>query len=160
MWTVTINVGIFLAMYKYRRHTILGHFIIGFAVAFITLLFTFPVLLQITTPSTPPKKRNHYIIGYVIVSDIFLQVVLGCLCKLLNLCKVPSVVLYCMNKVHYFLGYSMTILCKFQVYNYIDQDHVFWILLAQDCLFFIMAIIRKMFFSKFIINDIASKYKK
>ena len=146
MWTVTINVGIFLAMYKYKRYTIFGHFIIGFAVAFITLLFTFPVLLKTTIPSAASKKKTHYIIGYVVVCAIFLQVVLGCLCKLLNLCKVPSVILYYMNKVHTILGYSMTILCKCQVYNFINQDHVFWILIAQDCLFFVMTIIRKIFF--------------
>jgi len=147
MWTVAINVGIVLAMYRHKRYTMFGHFLIGFGVAFITLLFSFPMLLNTPLSSVPPSKQIHIKVGYAIVGTIFLQVLLGCFCKLLNLCKVPSVVLYYMNKIHVVLGYLMTILCKFQVYYIIDQDHVFWMLLAQDCLFFIFTIIKKVFFS-------------
>lgn len=134
-------------MYKHKRYTMFGHFLIGFGVALVTLLFSFPMLLKTNLPVNSSPRKTHIIVGYVIVGTIFFQVILGCLCKLLNLCKVPSVVLFYMNKIHVYLGYLMTILCKFQVYYFIDHDHVFWILLGQDCLFFILTFIKKIFFS-------------
>ena len=83
------------------------------------------------------------VVGYLLVGAYFLQVVMGCLCKLLNLCKIPSVFLFYFNKTHAVLGYLFSILSKFQVYYYIEDNHVFWILLAQDLLFFFVVIFRK-----------------
>lgn len=146
MWTIAINIGIFLATYRYRKYAIFGHFLIGFGVAFITLLFTFPVFLNATIPSKSSRMRTHMVTGFVIVVAIFLQVVLGCLSKLLNLWKVPSVLLYYMNKTHVVLGYLLTILNKVQVYYYIEVNHRFWLLIAQDCLFLVLIVLRKLVF--------------
>jgi len=74
------------------------------------------------------------IVGYLLVGAYFLQVVMGCMCKLFSLCKISSVFMYYFNKTHGMLGYLFTILSKFQVYYYIDDNHLFWILLAQDIL--------------------------
>lgn len=141
-----INVGVFLAMYRYRKYTMFGHFIIGFGVVFVTLLFTFPIILDTKIPSAPSRYRTHQITGYTIVVAMFLQVVLGGASRLLSLCKFPSVGLYYMNKTHLVLGYILLALNKFQVYYYIRVDYRFWLLIGQDCLFLIFLIARKMFF--------------
>jgi hypothetical protein len=86
------------------------------------------------------------VVGYLLVGGYLLQVVMGCFCKLFNLCKIPSVFLFYFNKTHGVLGYLFTIISKFQVYYYIDDNLVFWILLAQDILFFLIVIFRKLIF--------------
>ena len=88
------------------------------------------------------------VVGYLLVGAYFLQVVLGCLCKVLNLCRIPSVLLYYLNKTHGILGYLFTILSKFQVYSYIQRNRVFWILLAQKILFFLGMIWWKLMFPR------------
>ena len=52
-----------------------------------------------------------------------------------------------MNKTHVILGYCLAILCKFQYY-YItkSKDYVYYTLLAQDILFAVLIIIRKLTF--------------
>jgi hypothetical protein len=147
LWTVAINFAIFFAMYKYRKYTIFLHFVIGMGVSIITVLSSMPLLLKTTIPTTNNPTRIHMIVGIAILSVICLEVLLGCLSKILNLCKIPSVLLHYMNKVHAVLGYSLAILCKFQYY-YITKhkDLVYWILLSQDILFALLVIARKLTF--------------
>lgn len=147
IWTIAINVGIFLALYRYRKYTMIGHFIIGFAVACSTLIIAMPLLVDKPIPTTPSVRKDHFLIGIAIVAAIFLEVLLGALSKLLNFCKTPSLVIYWLGKVHRYLGYALTILCKFQVYYILDsKDKMNWFLLGQDILFAILLIVRKFYF--------------
>lgn len=113
----------------------------------VTALTSLPLLLKETIPSTHNPTRVHMIVGIAILSILFLEVLLGCLSKLLNIFKLPSVALHYMNKAHAVLGYCLAILCKFQYY-YItsNKDYVYYTLLAQDILFAVLIIIRKLTF--------------
>ena len=72
MWTIAINIGIFLATYKYRRYTIFAHFLIGLGVAIITILSAFPMLLKADLSNLRPNIRIHTLIGIAIIAAIML----------------------------------------------------------------------------------------
>jgi len=146
MWTIAINLGIFLALYKYRKYTIFGHFLIGLGVAATTLITSMPLLLAKPIPTKPSIQTTHVLIGIAIIAAIFLEVLIGCLSKLLNLCKAPSLLIYRLCKFHMYLGYALTILCKFQNYYIMKKTNLYWILLGQDILFFVLLVTRKLFF--------------
>ena len=146
LWTIVINLGIFMAMYKYRRYSMFLHFLFSLGVSAITIIYSVPLMIGKTIPTSGPIK-THIIIGIAILSLIVLEVILGCLCKILNLFKIPSVALHYMNKGHAIIGYSIAILCKFQYYYVeININYVYWTLLGQDILFAFMIIARKIWF--------------
>lgn len=116
MWTLAINFAVFFALYKYRRYTIFLHFLLGLGVATVTVVTSLPMVFEKSLPPLPGKHRTHYIIGVVVICLVVVEVAIGCATKLLNLCDTPSLVIYRLNKFHAVLGYSLMLLCKFQVY--------------------------------------------
>lgn len=147
MWTIAINIGIFLALYRYRKYSMVGHFLIGLGVACCTLITSMPLLLDKPIPTAPSVRTTHIYIGIAIVAAIFLEVVVGSLSKILNFFKTPSLLIYWLGKFHRYFGYALTLLCKFQVYYILKQSNkLYWILLGQDILFAILLIIRKFYF--------------
>lgn len=147
LWTIVINFSILLAMYKYRRYTMLLHFLFTLAIATVTIVYSFPLLLSKAIPANTSPLKAHMIVGIAILSLICLEVVLGCFCKALNLFKVPSVLLHYINKAHAVIGYSLAILCKFQYYYIVKKkNYVYWILLTQDILFAFLIVARKIYF--------------
>jgi hypothetical protein len=147
-WTVGINLAIFMALYKYRRYTMFLHFLGSLGVAATTIVYSLPLILERAIPAGNSPLRTHMIIGVAILSLIFLEVVLGCLCKVVNIFRVPSVLLHYMNKTHLVAGYSLALLCKFQYYYIAKQkDYVYWLLLGQDILFAVLIAARKIWFA-------------
>ena len=51
IWIISINIGIFLVHYKYRPIWMFAHVLIGFGVAFITLLFAIPIIQRFSIPA-------------------------------------------------------------------------------------------------------------
>ncbi len=98
LWTIAINFAILMAMYKYRRYSMFLHFLISLGVSATTIVYSLPLMIEKAIPSKNSPMRTHMMIGIAILSLIFLEVILGSLCKILNLFKIPSVVLHYMNK--------------------------------------------------------------
>lgn len=147
MWSIAINIGIFLALYRYRRYTMVGHFIIGFVVGCSTLITSMPLVLDIPISTIPEDKRANFLIGIAIIAAVFVVIAIGALSKLLNFCETPSLVILWIGRVHKLLGYGLTILCKYQVYLLVKQsDSLYWIIMGQDILFILLLIIRKIYF--------------
>ena len=130
-----------------------AHVIIGFAVAFITLLFAIPIIQQFSIPASETVNmiQRHYIIGVVLMALIILQVVMGFISNILKRVKNSSTTaIFAFNTAHKYVGYVLVFLAKFQVYFILDTngDHPdrFWIYLGIDISSFIALIIRKVFF--------------
>jgi hypothetical protein len=137
-----------LALYKYRRYAIVGHILIGLAVCAFTIVTSVPLYFSINMATAKPLKRTHMLIGIAILIAIALQIISGAMSKLLDCCRTNSVVIYYMNKSHMVLGYLLTILCKFQNYYIMKRTTLWYVLFGIDILFFIMLIIRKLWFPK------------
>jgi hypothetical protein len=147
LWTIAINFIIFFALYNYRKYAILIHMVGGLGIAITSFILSLPILFQTDFPDTVSVARTHYIIGTTIMILILIQAVLGILGKLLNVFKIASLHIYRINKIHLFLGYTLALLCKVQIYLIMSTDQAkYWGFLAQDIAFVLLFTIRKIYF--------------
>ena len=87
-----------------------------FSIAMFTLITSIPLL---GIPShTKPAFMHHMVLTMtnVILVLMFLEVIIGIGAKLLIFWKIKSVPQYKINKVHKWLGYFLTLLCKILSY--------------------------------------------
>ena len=156
LWSFVIDLAVFVVLYKYRPLWMFAHVIIGFGVAFVTLLFALPILRQNGIPETENafKLQRHFIIGTVILAIVFLQVIMGITANVMKMIKTSSTVgIYFFNTFHKYLGYCLLILSKFQFFLILDHNgnhpSLFWTLLAIDIVMFLLFVAQKIWFPTF-----------
>ena len=119
LWTIIIDISIFFALFKLKAFNIYIHAAIALFVSLSTLITSFPTLVNRGIPAKENKyyTQRHYIIGVIILSLIIVEVVLGAISKIMQLIRYSHPYpIYCMNILHKYLGYGLTILCKIQIF--------------------------------------------
>lgn len=125
LWTFVIDIGIFFALYKYRKYSLFLHIAIGLFVALTTLITSLPILIAEGIPSTEDEsyEQRHFIIGFVIIIFILIQVVIGLVSRILQF--IPwssSLLIYLLNMTHKYLGYGFLVIAKLQVFLILQLD--------------------------------------
>lgn len=149
LWSFVIDLAVFVVLYKYRPLWMISHVIIGLGVAFVTLLFTFPIYQVEGLPQleTADHMRRHIILGLVMMSIVLVQILFGIASTVLKaLPKGSAYGIYISNRVHRYMGYFLVVLAKVQIYLKMDQDGTFWALLVVDLLLMVTFIIQKLVF--------------
>ena len=119
LWTVVIDLSVILVIYKFRAFSSYFHAIIGLFVGLTTLISSFPILIDKGIPSKENEiyMQRHFIIGLICLIIILIQLLLGLLTKTLQLIsRSHPYHIYFINTCHKYLGYSLLILCKIQVF--------------------------------------------
>ena len=150
--TFTIDIGIFFAIYQYRKYSVFFHAIVSTACMLVTLVTS----LQILVPSSIPAEkywRTHTIIGIVITIAIAVQIVCGIIARALPCLRnrSSSYTIYIIARIHKTLGYLLVILCKVQTYMALEhagENLKFWVLLAIDGILCLLFVVRKITMKK------------
>jgi hypothetical protein len=116
IWSIAIDITIFLAFYKYRPYAQWLHVLGGIICAALTLTTSLPTLLELPTLSPNDPHYYHYVIGIMLYIMMFSQIILGGLSRVFRLVStIKSIYIYRINKVHMVLGYTLAVLAKMQV---------------------------------------------
>ena len=119
LWSFTIDLAVFLVLYKHRLAWFFMHVIIGLGVSFLTLLLAIPILLQLGIPQQENNdfSQRHAIIGAIIITVILAQVLMGFASNIMKQIRWSSpMALLIMNTGHKYTGYGLLILAKIQVF--------------------------------------------
>ena len=155
IWTVSVNVAVFVVLYKYRPLWMIAHTILAGAIVFMTLLFAIPILRANGIPNADKYNyQRHYIIGVVILVLVCLQTLLGILSSVMKMMKSsPTIGIFASNTIHKYFGYVLLFLGKFQMYYILDNNgnhpDKFWGLFASDVIFFLLFVAQKIYFPTF-----------
>lgn len=150
--TFTIDIGVFFAIYQYRKYGSFIHAFISSACMLITLVTS----LQILIPSSIPSQQywqTHTIIGIVITITITVQIACGIIAKALPCMKnnSSSYTIYIIRRIHKTVGLFLIILCKVQTYmalNHAAENHKFWGFMSVDAILCLMFVVRKITMKK------------
>jgi hypothetical protein len=110
--TFVLDVGIYFALYQYRRYAILVHACIC-AICTVTVVSTsLTMLIQGKFPSDESTQK-HVIIGIIITVAILIQISCGIVSRILQcMSNHSSNGIFLLNRVHRVLGFSLALLCK------------------------------------------------
>lgn len=125
LWTVVIDFSIFFAIYKFKALSVYVHALIGLFVGLTTLITSLPILIDEGIPAEEDEsyEQRHFIIGLIVIIFLFLQMLLGLLTKTLQLISWSHpYLIYFINVAHKYIGYSLIILCKIQVFLILNLD--------------------------------------
>lgn len=156
IWGPGINVAILCAIYSYRMiwpalHGLLTLFACLFSLSTALPILVYTGILPSSTTIDPTTRgsaiHNHEMVGIACMAVISAQMLLGLTTKLCNIWGIPTMRILMLRKVHMIFGYTMVILCKSNSYiiQGISQS---WLLLAQDILFTMIIIVRKLHFPR------------
>ncbi len=153
VWGPGINFAILLAMYRYRIWWVLLHALGGAFTCFFTLSTSIPILSKtgLINDSSPflryhPRLVYHYKIGITVLIIVSLQFLLGLTSLIMQFARAKSLSIINTKKIHTIFGFIIIILIKSNFYINIKIDETFWGLLAQDIVFLIIIVVRKLTF--------------
>lgn len=145
IWSIVIDIALFLPFYVHQKYSILIH----------ALLTSFVVAFTVITSSKswshgipPPTDKMHFhkLFGVIIFGIVLLQMILGIISKLSkssNSMKPQQV--YYLRKIHTYLGYTIALMGKFQVLKILKSTHfAYWFNLLWNIASISLFIYRKM----------------
>jgi hypothetical protein len=114
--TFTLDIGLFFALYQYRRYTIFLHACICSLCTITVLVTSLSLLIEYQIPSSG-SLQTHAIIGIVVIVSIIAQIACGIISKVLQCTAAySSNGIFVLNRIHKFNGYFVAILGKVLVY--------------------------------------------
>jgi hypothetical protein len=153
LWTIVINFSVFFAIYKFKAFSVYVHALIGLFVGLTTILTSLPILLTDGIPAEEDDSydQRHYIIGLIVIIFLFLQMLLGILSKSLQIISWSHpYLIYFTNVFHKYLGYSLIVLCKIQVFLILNLDEelvqTFWGLAGAETAMILLWMVCKLMF--------------